>query len=264
MKSKTLFIISIILLFIIIFSGCNNDNSFNDNSDTIDYTEYLNKIWIINDWDYESYRYSLSFFINSIEAGNIRGELSVGGITAMPAFYFYSFNSVKFCDFEGVIIDGTAECEFDDGEGNKGIISLNFGNNQIEAEIKFTSKKFPDLNNTADGIYIFEPYNLEHLSSSMINTFALTVDLNSWRIVNLVTTVIDGNKPYPTAFLTNEYGDILYQFGAYQVGSKITDVFIEDINEDGLKDVKIITDFGIEFLFLQMENGLFYRSALEL
>jgi hypothetical protein len=258
MKSKILFILSIIflLIFAVRGSGCVDENSLINNSNSINYDNYLNLIWI-ND-----YYPHISFFINTIENGVINGKLSVNGMIAMPSFYFYSFDSVNFCDLTGMITDGVAECTFDDGHGNQGIIKLTLLDNKIEAAIEFISKRFSDINNITDGIYIFEPYNLKHLNDFMINTSSSTIDLNSWGTVNFVTILIDGRKPYPTAFLTNEHDDILYQFGAYQVGSEIIDVLIEDVNGDGLKDVKITTDFEIEFLFIQMENGLFYSSKL--
>lgn len=69
--------------------------------------------------------------------------------------------------------------------------------------------------------------------------------------------------------LINDQGDILYKFsGNYQHGSRVCDVRIEDMNGDGLKDIKVGTTFAqeetasmFEAYFYQEESGLFYPES---
>jgi len=97
---------------------------------------------------------------------------------------------------------------------------------------------------------------------------AMTVDLDSWGHVNIVAVVIDAGKLYPAAYLTNEYGDVLYYIGAWQVGFEVFDVNVKDINGDGLIDIGIVTHFPftedsgdrmhLEWIYLQTEVETFY------
>lgn len=95
--------------------------------------------------------------------------------------------------------------------------------------------------------------------------------LNSWGNVNFVVGEVNTGIDIFTAIsLTNEKGDILYEFSAsFQTVSRIIEASINDVNKDGLKDVIIVTAFEdstidqIERIFYQMDNGLFYSSNLE-
>ena len=72
--------------------------------------------------------------------------------------------------------------------------------------------------------------------------------------------------------MTDLEGNILYElYSGYKTGSEVSDVIIEDMNEDGLKDIGIITLFTIyadesDFYYLirwnlyQMEDGRFYLN----
>ena len=79
-----------------------------------------------------------------------------------------------------------------------------------------------------------------------------------------IITIYTTRTFYPEVYLTNDNGDILYQIdGYYPSGVDIEDVIIEDINGDGLKDIKIISAPGeAEFTFYQLDNGLFYDSII--
>uniref|UniRef100_UPI0006D29DAA hypothetical protein n=1 Tax=Clostridium sp. NkU-1 TaxID=1095009 RepID=UPI0006D29DAA len=68
------------------------------------------------------------------------------------------------------------------------------------------------------------------------------VDLNSWGNVKFVSGKITGGDHIPVVFyLTNEDGDILYNFYAalpYSIDVKA--VSFQDVNKDGRKDIIII------------------------
>lgn len=240
-----------------------------ENIKAIDYNQYLKKIWVVKNWsggDYDS-----SFFISRIENGIIEGKLSTGSI-AYPDFYFYSLEPSKYLgDLSGTVNIGVAECQFSDKVGNKGNVTLLFKeNNEIEAKIKYTDKGEAHKDLSLDGDYIFRPYNLTDVKDFIpLKEYSFAIDLNSWGNVKIVSGEVNhGDKVYPAAYLTNEHDDILYRFQAsFKTGSKIIEDSIKDINNDGLKDVMITTEFidnpgagHIEWIFYQMSNGLFYDS----
>lgn len=261
----------------------------------IAYDQFLKKIWVVKDWDGWAYSHLFSFSISKIEHGLIEGRLSTGAI-AFPRFYsstyldspyapnFADIKNLPKTNLYGAIINGVFECQFDDKYGNKGNVSLVFKeNDEIEATIKYTSRNELLNGLPLDGTYLFRSYNLTDIgdfTKNEKNSFA--VDLNSWGSVYFVSVEIWGEKSYgskimfPEAYLTDEQDNILYKFGSLsKTATKIMDVSIEDINRDGLKDVKIITGFldyntslilpdmpYIEYIFFQMDNGLFYDSNL--
>jgi hypothetical protein len=248
--------------------------SSGDNIKSIDYNQYLKKIWVVKSWDGEAYDYSFSFFITKIDNGVIEGKLFTRSI-ANPDFYFYSLEpSIYLGELSGIVNNGVAECQFSDKDGNKGNVTLVFKeNNEIEATIKYSDKGEVYNDRSLDDKYLFRPYNLDDNNIfTPIKEHSFAIDLNSWGIVNFVSGESNtGDKVYPAFYLTNEHDDILYEFEApFKVGSEIIEASIKDINKDGLKDVWIITDFiyevddgRIEWIFYQMEDGLFYSSNLE-
>ena len=151
----------------------------------------------------------------------------------------------------------------------------------MEASIKYTSiqKRADRQSLSLDGDYTFRPLTLSDINqyTDPLQTDSLSVDLDSWGKVNFVTVLILGYKPHAAAFLTNEHGDIFYEFGpSFHTGTKIIDFSIEDIDGDGLKDIKVVAGFFdydtglikpdmpyVEWAFCQTDEGLFYASAEE-
>ncbi len=246
----------------------------NFSQNNIDYSQYLKKIWVAKDWSGGAYDKPFSFFITKIENGIVEGKLSTKNI-AEPDFYFYSRDSSKYLgNLEGNIKNCIAKCQFSDKVGNKGTVILMLkNNNEIEATIEYTDKSKVNNKIPLDGKYILRPYNLsdiEYFAPDKAHSF--TRDLNSWGHINFVSGEVNtGDKVHPEAYLTNDENDILYHFSAaWQIGTTIKDVSIDDIDGDGLKDVKITTNFiedadieHIERIFYQMDNGLFYDSTLD-
>ena len=238
-----------------------------------DYNQYLKKIWVVKSWDGGAYE-GFSFFISKIENGKIQGRFSINQV-ANPDFYFYRLeSSIYLGDLSGTVDNGVAECKFSDKAGNRDNVKLVFKeNDKIDVTIKFTnkSKDYEDL--SLDGKYSFRPYKLTDYENFIrFKAHSFEVELDSWGSVFFVSGKSDnGIVAHPVAFLTNEYGDILYAFGApFQTGTEIKEASVKDINRDGLKDIKIITGFNedpdiepIEWIFLQKENGSFYNSDLE-
>lgn len=237
-----------------------------------DYNQYLRKIWVVKSWNGGAYDY-FSFFISKIENGVIEGKLSIGSI-AYPDFYSYSLEPSKYLgDLSGTVNNDVADCRFRDKVGNKGNLTLVFQeNDEINVKMKYTDKgeAYKDL--SLDGNYLFRPYKLADIKYFIPDKeHSFSIVLNSWGSVKFISGEVDhGNKVYPAAYLINEHEDILYKFQApFQTGFKTIEASSKDINNDGLKDVKITIGFvddpnieRIEWIFYQMSNGFFYDSKL--
>lgn len=242
-------------------SGCNYQK---------DYAEYINKIWVVDDWEGgEAYEKS-SFLITEITDGHLNGKFATGAIAQPDSRDLFYNNSDYVSDLVGEVKEGTAESHFSDESGNSGTIKLIFKNgNEIEAEIVYKTEGVSYYNTKTEkgernGNYTFKVYNLKTYSRHFVATEEQmkTVELNGWGQVQLVAEVYDtGDHKYPELYLTNLEGDILYYFDSYYTESSIKEIIAEDINGDGLKDVKVILDLGedhkIEYVYLQTEDGHF-------
>ncbi|MDL2302538.1 hypothetical protein LJC58_09320 [Lachnospiraceae bacterium OttesenSCG-928-D06] len=218
------------------------------NFDLDEYSSILNKIWVLNDWDGGAYSENYSVFISKIEDGIIEGKLVIGRI-AEPDFFEYSFSSnTDYLPIRGIINDNIAKCEFsnEDGKSNLNIKFLN--NNQIEVTIEYIHTNKNSSNLLQNGTNLFIPYNLSIYTSFIINEdHTIKTNLKSWQNAILVSGEIEednGSKIYPMMFLVDEENNILYNFKApFLVGTKITNVSLEDLNDDGLKDIKVVCGF---------------------
>ena len=273
-----------------------------DTNYLVDYKYYLKKIWIVKDWDERNYYFPFSFVITKIDNRIIEGEFTSESV-AEPVFYssYYSsspylpnFNDAKDLprvNLKGTVVNNKAECQFDDMHGGKGNIVLVFKeNNDIDATIEYVEKNqdyegiyekiYREMYGDqfmeqykgiyAEGHYAMRPYNFSDTpANEPTKIYSIKTDLDTWGQVSLIAVLITGNKPFPAVYLADGDNDILYFFSApFQVGTEIIDISVEDINNDGLKDIRIITkpiygdsnDFFIEWQFFQLENGLFYDS----
>lgn len=242
-----------------------NDN----NQEIIDYNQYLKKIWIVKNWSGEGGYDYFSFYISKIENGIIEGKICVSAI-AFPEFSFRDFEDL-LGDLNGTVNNDKAECKFNDIYGTKGNIVLNFQDNELEAKIEYLNKERDCENKLIDGQYVFRPYNLNDIKDFIPDKkYSFITDLDSWGNVNLISGEVNHtDKFYPAIYLTNDCNDIFYKFQAsFKTGTKVKEATVKDYNNDGRKDVKIITAFDdieiedIEWLFYQGDNGLFYNSRL--
>ena len=182
----------------------------------------------------------MSFSISKIENGEMTGELFVVG----PAPSYPN----ALANFNGIINNDTTECQFTDSRENEGTIKLVFKpNNEMEATITLTNKAQDRKAQPPVGTFQFAPYNLKDIEGfSPIEYQSFMVDLNSWGNVKFVSGKLTGGNHIPVVFyLTDENGDILYNFNAtlpYMVDVKA--VSFEDLSKDGLKDIIIIVDDG--------------------
>lgn len=203
----------------------------------VDYKQYLKKTWIRNtDTDFPDDG-GLTILISKLEDGKIQGNISVLGNA--PAY------NMDSAEFEGSVKNDTAECQLvNDSRGNNGTVKFLFKpDHTLEATILITEKSEDTVMTLPEGTFEFTPYNLKDIKGfAFIEDQTFMVDLNSWGNVKFVSGKLTAGNHVPTVFyLTNENGDILYDFNAtlpYSVD--IEAVSFKDVNKDGLKDIMII------------------------
>lgn len=231
----------------------------------LNYSSYLKKIWIVKENDRDSGEINdyPSFFITDISDGIIKGSMS-SGIRAFPNCYVKSFDSKNLVDFSGAIEDGVGKCQYGNNKSNaNGEMELIFKDDEIEATICSSSGNDPVFSKIYGKKFVYHPYNIQD-DEYMLDVNNYAAELNYWGKVNITTGYINANHPYAVAYITDIDGNILYEFKGMTNGVKVTYIKIEDINNDNLLDIKIILDYpNLEYIYIQMDNGLFYNSKLD-
>ena len=268
MKKIKYFIIFICLF--LLFVGCGKEEK--------DYGQYLNKIWIMKETTSKDGLIStpFSFCITSIDNKTIEGKFQLGGAIALPEYY--SDNSLLYPEelgtFKGSITNGRAQCTFEDKRGDSGELEIIFkGDNCLEVAINIKSIRDSVEELELKEVNTFSPYNIKDIRELDISKeWSFEIELDSWGQVNFVSGKVENpdGRYFPVSYLTNPNGDILYEFHpGYLAGSEISEVSVEDINGDGLKDISITTlftcydaedDYAIKWDSFQIENGCFYLN----
>lgn len=247
-----------------------------------DYSQYLNKVWIINNEMEEVPVLAFSFRITEMHDGIIAGECCLGEGSILTDCYFDQCSlEGKLGEFSGEIIDGIAECNFQDNHGNEGkLIMKEWEEDSIMVSLEYTNKIW-EYRKAEDGTYIFKAYGISDIADfDVMEEYNREVDMPSFRDAKLVCGYLDNRKDnvyYPLVYLATPEGEILYQFdiGSIQ-GTEISDVMTEDINGDGLEDVRLTicydlteawgspnTEKTINWNFYQKEKGRFYLAEEE-
>jgi hypothetical protein len=215
--------------------------------DSMDYTQYLNKTWVE-----KTYATNVSFYLSKIVNGKVTGRFSASE-PAIPSNDLGTLN--------GSVNGDKAECQFDDGKGDKGTLILVFKpNDEIDATVKLAEEsEFIE-----EGTTQFIPYNLHTLKNfSVFKDQSFNVDLNFWGNVNFVSGQFAGKYHIlDWFFLTNKEGDILYESEPdVPYGVDVKAVSFKDMNKDGLKDIILIfgedNEFTLARVFFQKNDGTF-------
>lgn len=273
MNKKLLFTIIITFLILVGCGKINPSNVAQQNGqeptvtagDPIDYDQYIKRTWIIKKGTDDNENFS--FYISKIANGVIEGKFSMSGVVV--ANYQSDFGNLV-----GKINNDTAECQFSDKDGNQGNIKLVFKTNgEIEGTIEYMNKSQTYKDLSLDGTFLFKPYNLNDIDVfTPFKDQSFAVDLNSWGNVKFVSGRYIGKYHILTVcFLTNEAGDILYDFNApFPYAADVKAVSFQDVNKDGLKDIIIIvgnsdnSSSQIATVFFQKDDGSFdYDDALD-
>ena len=225
--------------------------------------EYLYKIWIPEKGE----EVLFSFFISRESHGFLEGKLKIGYVAEKNAFWNgYEIMNMDPVDFIGKIENGKAECNFTDFEGNEGKLFIWFQSEAgLEAQIQFCNEDLAKEKVRETKKLAFRPYNLTDLEDSYIFNCSLETKLEPWGEVQFIGGKFDtGLKFYPIAFMTDIEGNILGNFNnSYPTGTEMSEVFVEDFNQDGKQDVKWICKFAdpdVEdwnCIFFQREDGIF-------
>lgn len=227
-------------------------------TDSMDYSPYLRKIWIVDQDERIMADDRFDFVITQAEHAEIKGYIRLGGGVEVYYFDLLPHNSPSYCSFQGTVYGEKAECTFTYEEQQVELHLTLCENDRIEASIQCS-----DLGINEN--FMFRPYNIsdEPLGDDISSE---EIWLESWGTVYLVTATMDILHPYPFACLTNEKQDILYVFGYGINGSEVWDFFIEDINKDGLQDVMAVAWFDetssyrfVNIMF-QKEDGWFQKD----
>lgn len=230
--------------------------------DIFNYDEYMNKIWIPIEWS-GTYVGAvdtdlISFCITNIDNGVIEGRIETDFI-ADPSYELRSFS--------GTIRNGIGECQFVDESGNQRSFQLILTNGElITVELQYM-KDGKLLSEKVD----YKPYNLNDIAAPVTINTRVEADLNLWGSVQIVGGRYDTRrKHYGVVYLVDENEDIFYGLGAsFRTGAEIVEVSTEDINGDGLTDIKVIERFeaddidDAEWIFLQREDGYFEEGYFE-
>ena len=247
--------------------GCGNqvatqeaaaDEPVDDRSvDLTDYSSYLRKIWIMDeaDWDKEV---QVSLVITQIEEGFIQGYFEDKHniwvyYTELPRFEEY------IPEFYGTIYDGTAECQCDYKDGKEGSLTITFcGDDRIEAV----------LDGDVEQRCLLRPYHISDADYLRGETTDFEAELGVWGTVTIHFVNPFSRYSPPEVFLLNEQGDILYEIAQFQADGEILEIIVEDMDEDGLEDMKVISsetyllegdwvDYRYERPYYQLDNGQF-------
>lgn len=284
MKNMRIKMLLCFLCIVFSLNGCTKTESSSDVSEnmvhSIDYNDYLRKTWVVDSWECWDHTKSFSFYFTKIEDNIVEGKFIVDiDATAFPDFYAYNWKS-RLGDFAGVIQNGEMQGVFihtsDYGNvGWNGNLSIKFiDEDKLEVNIDYIGEEDVYGQELDDETLNYIPYNISHFEKVIDSdeTRKYPVDLDSWGKVNFTMlwklSENDGGvgKAYRMCFLTDEQDNILYQFEFLSDWIDFQNVVIEDLNGDGLKDIRIweeLDNSNITFEWFQGEDGLFYNSFLD-
>lgn len=228
------------------------------------YKQYINKIWIGSDIQLdENVEKEFSFIIKKIENGYVEGQYGFTPLVLIP-------KKESYRHFTGYIEDSEIKCQLWNKNKEVGSMVLEYVTDDcLKADIEYNDE-IADDELYSESIY--EVYNVENLKETDIFLDQIRIvnaELDKWGKVQLLPGLKLCRHTYPVAFMTNEQGDILYEFRAgYKTGSSIKEIEIYDFNGDGLKDVDIITFFvddtiePLHWVFCQDEGGTFHKEEV--
>ncbi|MEH2958120.1 hypothetical protein [Candidatus Merdisoma sp. JLR.KK006] len=233
-----------------------------------DFDEYLQKIWIREDWEGGNYE-KVSFVIQKIGNREIEGIFSVR-------------NNPDFDRREGMFSGhrngNMAECFFVDADGNTGNLKIVLmGDERIEAEVEYANDTVYFKKEQMSDVSIYRPYRIADIevegTEFRINEqLQFPVELDNWGEILVTPGLFDtGDRTYPIVFFTDNAQNVLYKLLFFsQVGTEIQDIAVKDMNNDGRKDIEITTYFtgdqkGENYPiiirdYFQWKDGLFYEE----
>ena len=271
LERKKCFYECICILMAVLLTGCShqikqeavngtiNDTKYNHEEDkiereiereqnnSIEYDEYIGKIWIYNDAQDDVY----SFTITALNQCEIEGRGRLFGT------------------FMGTVEGNKAEFDFEHEEdsGNVEIELLS----PVEIIVKVTySQRAEENRDRMETVDKFRPYHLSDIDLFIPNdqmSFGMELDSMGYRYF---AAGMYNNEMRPSAvlYMTDKDGNILNDFFvAYINLMEIVKLSVEDINEDGRSDIRVwiamkeksLVPFFQE-IFIQNRDGTFSQN----
>lgn len=242
-----------------------------------EYDGYLRRIWIEDSWNGKNYTGKVSFYFTEIDNGQIKGKIMLGEI-AEPEYVLYQnpediLRSIRaeMFDLYGMIVDEIGQCTYripqsvyykdENGERVRAAESM-----EHELTIQFQS----DQELLIDGEMTLRPYRLSDIDGYMEKAYSCAFSNEVWDDCFLtVIQMQNEDGKWPDAYLTDGEDYILYHFRSlYQTDSEVKDVQMDDVNADGLTDIRLFTGYAdddlepVERVFIQYEDGTFQEEIL--
>lgn len=202
------------------------------------------------------------FIITKMSGEEIEGVIVIGD-DADGWYWAYGYNCEMCKQFKGIVKEDRAECTFE-YEGYPANVTFFFqGNNRIEAAVKCDQLDM-------DMCHEFRPKHFSDIDVLWNDDLSsVPVYLETWGEVNLISATTNINHPYPVLCITDEDGNVLYEGGLIN-GFDFWDIFVEDLNQDGLQDIWTVlggyVDDALETgtlvdIFYQTGDGRFYHTS---
>lgn len=232
--------------------------------ETYDYDSFLGKVWVCDSWGGDTCDYGGVFSFRLLTLNEkIEAEYTIGGVKC-PTYYSSAMASYMM---QGEKKNDTWECDFEN-KFYSGKVSMTIKRKDcIEMEIQYVDKPSWD-EGVSDGIYQFRPYNLIDISDLEKNENLMETisTLYGENLYLMPVQIAREEGTCPDAFIVDENDNIYFRFEYNPLGLLISNVIVEDINQDGLDDVNLVmkesatTDEKlIAKVFLQDKNGTFIK-----
>ncbi len=254
MKNK---VVIVILCFMLLVS-CSKEKA-----NEMEWDNYLNKVWIDQNWRSEKEYDYYSFIITKRRENSIEGYFNINDIINPDIFIYSGNEKEKYGKFTGIIKDNEATCNllWKDEKIDE-VIKVQFMD-ELRIKVAMDSKQ--------NSVNYYRPYSVydQEDGRAVFYDSENEVILEKWGNVKLVSRVRCENMGRRVLFvyLTDKAGNILYDFAPPKYFSYDTFVYeylFDDINKDGLKDLILILSDGADAkqarVYIQNDNLGFEES----
>ncbi|MDE7248263.1 MAG: hypothetical protein K2N43_10300, partial [Lachnospiraceae bacterium] len=203
------------------------------------------------------------FIFTKMSDEEIEGVIAIDHDDADSWYWEYRYRE-RYSLFQGIVKEDRAECTFE-YEGYPAEVTFFFQeNNRIEATVKCDQLDM-------DMCHEFRPKHFSDIGGPWKNLSSVPIYLETWGEVNLIAATLECNHPYSIFCITDEDGNLLYEDGLLN-GLEFWDIFVEDLNQDGLQDIWTIScpfpavgdgpkKGSLVDIFYQTGDGRFYHTS---
>ena len=258
---KTLFTIVSIGLCILM----QNNDAFGVPAESNSYVQYLDKVWVYEEFDFESGSYDTpSFIIKRIEGCMIEGYVEpTAGESLQRDDGFYYMAPYKFL---GYIQGDEAICGFDNGR-EAGTMRITFIDKDcVEASFTYAKAEPSEYDDkiAKDGVFRMRPLCLEDGHYDVNEEEMVPITLADGREACLLPAECMVSHPFPTVCLADMEGNLYAVFDSPYNGNQIESIEVKDINGDGLEDFTfMVKKFDVIDVYLQDRDRIFLYYPIE-